>query len=121
MDSTETFGVVSRWLRDAGTSAVSGFALSRLIDADAVNLDVYRCGLVPSASTPWSNDHVGPFGVNYRWLCDASAYLVSRFNFLHLIDLYSFDLDPAASTPGSIDPIGTSRTIYGWLCDLGRS
>ena len=121
VDPTETFGVVSGWLRDAGTSVVSGFALSRLIDADAVNLDVYRCSLDPSASTPWSNDHVGPFGVDYRWLCDASTYLVSRFDFLRLIDLYSFDLDPAALTPGSIDPIGMSRTVYRWLRDLGRS
>ena len=39
VDPTETFGVVSGWLRDAGTSAVSGFALSRLIDADILNLE----------------------------------------------------------------------------------
>ena len=121
VDPTETFGVVSGWLRDVGTSTVSGFALSCLIDADVVNLDIYRCGLDPSVSMPWSNDHVGLFGVDYRWLCNASAYLVSCFDFLHLIDLYSFDLDPAASMPGSIDPIGTSRTIYGWLHNLGRS
>ena len=38
-DPTETFGVVSGWLHDVGTSMVSGFALSRLIDADILNLE----------------------------------------------------------------------------------
>ena len=32
MDPMETFGVVSRWLCDAGMSTVSDFTLSRLID-----------------------------------------------------------------------------------------
>ena len=49
------------------------------------------------------------------WLCDASAYLVSRFDFLRLIDLYSFNLNPATSTPRSIDPIATFRREFGWL------
>ena len=55
------------------------------------------------------------------WLRDASAYLVSRFDFLRLIDLYSFDLNPAASTPRSIDPIATFRREFGWLRGPGMS
>ena len=39
VDPMETFGVVSRWLHDAGTSTVSGFTLSRSIDADILNLE----------------------------------------------------------------------------------
>ena len=65
-----------------------------------------------SVSTVWSIS---------AWLRDASTYLVSRFDFLCLIDLYSFDLNPAALTPRSIDPIATFRQEFGWLRGPGTS
>ena len=65
-----------------------------------------------SVSTVWSIS---------AWLHDASVYLVSRFDFLHLIDLYSFDLNPAASTPRSIDPIAMFQREFGWLRGPGTS
>ena len=83
--------------------------------------DVCRLDLDAAASTAGPMDSVSMVWSVSAWLHDASAYLVSRFDFLRLIDLYSFDLNPAASTPRSIDPIATFQREFRSLRGPGTS
>ena len=86
-----TFGVVSGWLRDVGTSAVSGFALSHLIDAYALNLQ-------SSIFAPMLPRHPGLEGKFLRpsyplyrspgRLDHVNVLKVSLLNFLRLVDIY---------------------------------
>ena len=62
-DSMESFGVVSWWLRDAGTSAVSGFASLHIVDLYRFDLDVIT-------SMAGSNGPIQMFRVVWRWLRD---------------------------------------------------
>ncbi|KIM67392.1 hypothetical protein SCLCIDRAFT_21270 [Scleroderma citrinum Foug A] len=80
-----------------------------------------RLDLDVAASTAGPMDSVLTVWSVFTWLHDTSAYLVSCFDFLRLIDLYNFNLNPAASTPQSIDPIATFRWQFGWLHGLGMS
>ena len=95
-------------------SKVSASVHSRSTDSCRLDLDA-------AASTAGPMDSVLTVWSVYAWLRNASAYLVSHFNFLCLIDLYSFNLNPATSTPWSIDPIAMFRWEFGWLRGLGTS
>ena len=77
---------------------------SRLTDVCRSEFDMaaLTVGPMDSISTVWSVS---------AWLCDASAYLVSRFDFLGLVgadalnlDLYRCDFDSITLMAGSNDP-----------------
>ena len=85
------FGVVSGWLRNAGTSAVSGFALFHLIDAYALDLQ-------SSVFVPMLPRHPGLEGKFLRPSYPlyrspgrpdrVNALKVSLLDFLRLVDIY---------------------------------
>ena len=107
MDSVSTFWKVSGWLHNVAMSQVSHFMLLRLIHADVLNLELYRYDLDSIPSTPESNDSIGTFRVDYRWLRCAGVSAVSRFVFSHCIDLYRCELDSSALTAGPDESIRT--------------
>ena len=57
VDPMEAFGVVSGWLHDAGTSAVSGFVFLCWINADALNFQ----SSVFAPRLPWHPGFEGKF------------------------------------------------------------
>ena len=73
-------------------SKVSVLDLFRLIN-------VSRSCFDPSASTPWSNDHVGTLGVISRWLRESGTYVVSDFVFSRWIDADVLDLESSIFAP----------------------
>ena len=110
MDPMETFGVVSGWLLNAGTSTVSGFALSCLIDAYALNLQSsvfapmlpWHPGLnskLTNCSDLFSRSPCCPHRVN--------ASQVSVSDLLHSTDICRSEFDAATSTAGSMDSMET--------------
>ena len=128
MDPMESFGVVSGWLRDAGTSTVSGFAFLSWIGADMLDLEVYRFDLHMAALMPGSNDSISTLWRVSGWLHHACMYLVSHFAVLSLfiidaldLELYSFDLDSSASTAGSNGPLRTFQVVLWWLRAMHES
>ena len=128
MDPTETFGVVSGWLRDVGTSAVSGFVFSCHFVIHTLDLELSRHDLDSTTSALGSNDPIQVFRIVCGWLRCASALQVSLFKLLrHFVvdaldpDVYRSDLVSSTSEPGSNDPMETFRGVSGWLCGMGTS
>ena len=78
MDPTETFRVVSAWLRGVAMSQVSCLAALRYFDIDTLDLGLYRCDLNPTASpspSNESNDSVRRFWIVCGWLRRSGAFL----------------------------------------------
>ena len=85
------------WLRKLSTSAVSCFSFSSCFVIETLDLELSRLDLDAATLTDESNDPIRTFGVVYRWLRDALAFWVSRFDFSRLADVFSFDFDSSAS------------------------
>ena len=110
MDPMEMFGVVSGWLHNAGTSVVSGFTLSRLIDAYA--LDLQSSVFVPML--PWHpglnsklTNHSNLFSRSLHCPHHINVSQVSISDLLHSTDICRSEFDVATSMAGSMDSMET--------------
>ena len=124
MDPTGTFRNVSGWLRDVGTSAVSGFALSCLIDAYALDLQ----SSVFAPRLPWHPALKGKFtkpsDILFRFPGRSdriNASQVSLSAVPHPTDISRFNLDAATSTAGPMDPMEAFGNVCGWLRAVHKS
>ena len=97
-DSVSMLWVVSVWLHIVGTSQVSRFDILLLFVIKTLDLNLYRSEFDLITLMAGSNDPIGTFGQEFRWLCDVHASQVSRFDFCHLTDVSRYNFQSSTVT-----------------------